>query len=69
MISKVDPELVFELIQDEFGRLFARCLNAKISVEGSDLEELHDNVSAALSNYFPDSGAPAADSVHFVMYR
>ena len=69
MTPTVDPKLVFELIRDEFGRFSARCLNARIRSQGDDLEELHENLTAAIEAYFPGETPPSGDEVHFVMFH
>lgn len=68
MIRSVDPDLIFELIRDELGHFSARCLNARIHAHGGDLNELHDNLTAAVAAYFPGETPPAAEAIHLVMF-
>ena len=69
MIPSVDPKLIFEVFRDEFGHLSARCLNAGIATKGADLNELHDNLTAAIAAYYPGEEPPAADAVHLIVDR
>ncbi len=68
MLHTVNPELVFELIRDDLGHFTARCLSMGITARGADLNELHDNVTAAIAECYPEDTPPSAEAIHFIMF-
>lgn len=69
MVSALDPELIFEVIQHHQGGYTASCLNARIETGGSTLLELHDNLSTAVERYFIGRTVPPASSIHLMLFR
>lgn len=68
MLRSIDPKLVFEVFRDDCGQFSARCLNAHIVTRGSDIEELHDNLTAAVADHFPGEEPPSPDLIHLLMF-
>jgi hypothetical protein len=69
MTGRVDPELIFEVIQHACGSYSANCLNASISAIGADLQEFHDNLSAALEAHYPGEEKPDPSDVHLMLFQ
>ncbi len=68
MLAKTNAQLIFEIVCHRQGGYTANCLNAEIGTNGSDLAELHDNITAAVRSHFPGGAVPRADSIHLLLF-
>lgn len=61
--------LFFEVIKQCEGGYVAACYDEHIYLEGSDLEELHHNITSAIDTKFTDRLKPTPQSVHLMLYH
>lgn len=61
--------LTFEVIQEIEGSFVAACYDENIYTDGATLEELHDNISAALDEKFNGRVKPEPANIKMVLYR
>lgn len=65
-----ERKIEFEVIQAQEGSYAAACYAQQIYTEGSNLQELHDNIKAAIDAHFPDDETkPTAKSVSLIIFR
>lgn len=62
-------ELIFEVIHFREGGFRANCLNADIDTDAGSLEELNQNLTAAIDRFFGDRPKPNARQVQLLFYR
>ena len=63
-------ELTFEVIQEsEEGGYVAACYNENIYTEGASLEELHQNIVAAIDRKFEGREKPDPAQIRLLVYR
>lgn len=63
-------EIIFEVVHHRAGGYTAQCLNARIAgTEAANLQELHDNISAAVSRHFRRGPKPSPSSIQLLMYH
>ncbi|MGF1482820.1 MAG: hypothetical protein ACFBZ8_00475 [Opitutales bacterium] len=61
--------ITFEVIQEVEGSYVAACYSENIFLDGQNLQELHDNISAALDRKFEGRRKPSPGDVRLMMYR
>lgn len=65
-----ESKIEFEVIQAQEGTYAAACYAQKIYAEGNNLQELHDNIKAAIDKHFPDNETkPTPKSVSLILFR
>lgn len=62
-------ELIFEVIKYNKGGYVATCLNDHITdTRAANLEELHDNITAAVDARFVGKPKPDPSAIHLMMF-
>lgn len=63
-------KIEFEVIQAQEGSYAAACYAKQIYTEANNLQELHDNIKAAIGRHFPDEKTrPSSRSVSLILFR
>ncbi|MGF1449740.1 MAG: hypothetical protein ACFB20_10025 [Opitutales bacterium] len=65
----VSMSITFEVIQELEGSFVAACYSENIFLDGKNLQELHDNISAALDRKFEGRHKPSPGNVRLMMFR
>jgi len=69
-ISDMDTELIYEVIHHTQGGFSANCLNVNnIDIVAANLEELHDNITAAVDAHFPNGHSPDPSAIHLMLFQ
>jgi len=61
--------LTFEVIKEAEGSFVAACYDEHIYTEGNTIEELHDNINAALDHCFSGRLRPEPANVKMVLFQ
>lgn len=65
-----ESKIEFEVIQAQEGSYAAACYAQQIYTEGNNLQELHDNIKAAIDKHFTDDERkPTPKSVSLILFR
>ena len=63
------PTLIFEVVRHHGGQFTAQCLNADIDTSGDNLEDLHQNLEAAVDQHYAGRPRPSSKDIHLLLYQ
>lgn len=70
LVMSIGNKIEFEVIQAQEGTYAAACYAKQIYTEGNNLQELHDNIKAAINKHYPDDETrPTPESVSLILFR
>ena len=70
MLTSLNSNLIFEVVRHGNGGFSASCLNARLNdIDGRDIEELHDNLTALIDSSYAIESRPQASDIHLLLYQ